>query len=75
MANKRDQQLIRRLIAIQEAHQWSDSDMADRLAISRPFWIMVKSGERNPGYHFLRGALSAFPEVLDEVLAYFGEEK
>jgi hypothetical protein len=62
--------LIGRLIEIQEAHRWKDGEMAEKLNISRPFWILVKNGERIPGRKFLSGALSAFPELEDVAIAY-----
>ena len=62
--------LVARLVKIQEVHGWKDGEMAERLSISRPFWIRVKNGERIPGRKFLSGALSAFPELEGDAIAY-----
>lgn len=67
--------LVQQLIKIQEAHRWKDGEMAERLNISRPFWVRIKNGERNPGLVFLRGALSAFPELSDDALEYLQENQ
>jgi len=62
--------LIARLEDIQQAHGWTDQEMADRLGIHRTFWTLTRSGQRRPGTKFLRGVISAFPELTAEAISY-----
>ena len=63
--------LVERLIVIQNAHKWSDFDMAQQLGITRTMWQQVQHGERRLGSRTsLRAIVRAFPELGPEVLAY-----
>jgi len=66
--------LIARVKLIQRVHGWSDREVAERLGISRVFWLKIRRGERRAGMKFVSGVLTAFPELRDEAIAYLGEQ-
>jgi len=66
--------LIERLTLIQEAHRWTDAEMAARCGMSYRMWQQARSGSIRFGDRALRAILRAFPEVGPEVLTYLADE-
>lgn len=62
--------LIEQLAQRQEERKLSDEAFAARLAISRPYWSLVRAGKRQPGPRFFRGVLREFPEFASECLKH-----
>jgi len=66
--------LVSRLIEIQNAHRWNDNQMAKHIGVDRSYWVRVKSGERNPGVKFLGNVLINFRELKEEAVEYMVNE-
>jgi transcriptional regulator with XRE-family HTH domain len=47
---------------------WTDAQMAVKLGISRPYWTLLRSGDRHFGFDLLHGVTKAFPELTLEAL-------
>ena len=52
-----------RLMEMQKVHGWSDRIMAEKLSISRSYWIRLRTGTRSPGRKVLVGVFRSFPEL------------
>jgi transcriptional regulator with XRE-family HTH domain len=48
----------------------SDSEMAERLGISRQMWSFTKNGRRWVGFAILQGIVRGFPELSAEALFF-----
>ena len=52
-----------RLVEMQKMHEWSDRIMAEKLGVSRSYWIRLRTGTRSPGRKVLVGVFRSFPEL------------
>lgn len=66
--------LVERLARIQEAHGWTDEELAQRAGIARPMWAAVRIGKSRLGHRSLGAIVRHFPELRDEVLSYLVED-
>ena len=61
--------LLTQLIERQEAEGWTVERMADEIGISRPYWSLLRSGERPMTINVMRRAMLRFPEYEREAVA------
>lgn len=67
--------LIASLAGVQQTMGYSDEEFAELLGISRPLWIMTRSGQMPVGMKLLAGTTRRFPGLKEQVLAVIGEYK
>ncbi len=60
--------MLAKLVAIQRAHDWTDAEMATRLAVARSTYTMIKNGRLPLSARVQMAAARAFPELLGELL-------
>ena len=64
--------MIEWLVDYQFAQDWSDSEMAAELGISRVYWNLLKNRRARPGPKVVRATLSRFPEATNLVMRTVG---
>lgn len=64
--------MIEWLVEYQFARDWTDSEMASTLGISRVYWNLLKNRRAHPGRKVIRATLNRFPEALPVVLSSVG---
>ena len=62
-----DDELRRRLRAIQQRLGWTGVRMAERAGLFEPQWSMIMSGKRACSAGFRLSVLRAWPELLDVI--------
>jgi hypothetical protein len=62
--------LVDALVAIQEANDWTDAEMARRLEVSPSMWSLIQRRRRRFGSKGLGQVIRRFPELRDAVTNY-----
>lgn len=62
--------LIELLSKIQQAEQFTDGEMAERLNISRVHWNNIKHGKARIGIPLLNNIKAIYPKLTEEVVFY-----
>jgi len=62
--------LREQLIAIQNAHRWTDETMARHLGITRVYWFRIRTGQQRGGRKLLVGVVQGFPELASQAIEY-----
>lgn len=60
--------LVKRLLEQQTVLDLDDEAFAARLHVSRPQWILIKSGQMRPGLSLMAGVTLVFPGLKDIVI-------
>ncbi len=61
--------MIEWLVERQRESGLGDREFAQFLGVSRPSWVLVKGGKRQPSDWFRMRVLEAYPERCQEILA------
>ena len=62
--------LVEHLIICQTNLKMNNSEFARFLGISRPLWVMTKSGKRQINVSLLRGVAKTFPSLDKQILTF-----
>lgn len=62
--------LVEHLIICQNKLKLNNSEFARLLGISRPLWVMTKSGKRQINVSLLRGVAKTFPNLDMQILTF-----
>jgi len=62
--------IVAQLVVRQRALGLSNQAFADRLGISRVYWLQIKAGQRNLGAKVLRGVVREYPDMQWAILPF-----
>lgn len=62
--------LIDTLSERQRREEWTDEELAQRLGISRPYLVLIRSGKKPLSLNVLRSITTTFPEYEPDVLSF-----
>lgn len=63
--------IMKRVIELQTAEGYSDSDYAKLLGVSKAMWSLIKAGKVEPGAKMLGGVWKRYPALRADVEAYW----